>query len=84
MISLKTCLDVPIRPLPFKEDLGVKNRVKDRGVIVGGLRGLLPYWVPDNGTAGEDIGSFSFSNTVVLGLVFSCEPVGVRFSMEEI
>ena len=40
-MSLRACLEAPTLLLRSTEDLGVKNRVKERGVIVGGLRGLL-------------------------------------------
>lgn len=41
VMSLNACLEAPIRPPLSRDDLGVKNRVKDLGVIVGALRGLL-------------------------------------------
>lgn len=45
VISLNACLEAPILPPLSRDDLGVKNRVKDLGVIVGALRGLLPGFV---------------------------------------
>ncbi len=77
MISLKACLEGPIRPPRSKDDLGVKKRVKDLGVIVGGLRGLLLCWLPRTGSIGEEAGSSPSSDIAVLGAKFSCDPIGV-------
>ena len=85
MISLSACLDAPMRPPRFSEVFGVKNRVNDLGVIVGGLRGLLPYWLPDVGSAGEDVGSSSVNGSLaVLGGTFSCDPKRGKPSMSRL
>lgn len=81
MISLNACLDAPIRPPRSKEDLGVKKRVNDRGVIVGGFRCLLPLCFPGVGRIGEEAGSPPSSDTAVLDGIFSWDPRGVKFSM---
>ena len=54
VMSLKACLDAPIRPPRSRDDLGVKKRVKVRGVIVGALRGLLPCCLLRLGSTGDE------------------------------
>ena len=41
VISLNACLEAPTFPLRLRLDFGVKNLVKDLGVIVGAFLGLL-------------------------------------------
>ena len=41
VMSLSTLLEVPILTPRSRDDLGVKNLVNDRGVIVGAFRGLV-------------------------------------------
>lgn len=81
VISLSTCLDAPIRPPLFSDDFGVKKRVNDLGVIVGGLRGLLPCWLPKEGRTGDDLESPPSADNAVLGGRFSCDPKGVKLSI---
>lgn len=76
-MSLNACLDAPIRPLRFREDLGVKNRVKDLGVIVGALRGLLPYCLPKLGSTGDESGLSPFVDVAQLDKEVSWDPRGV-------
>lgn len=54
VISLNACRDAPIRPPLSRDDLGVKNRVKDLGVIVGGFRGLVPCRLLRLGRIGDE------------------------------
>ena len=79
VISLSACLDALIRPPRFRDDFGVKNRVKDRGVIVGALRGLLPCcgleW------RGDEPRFSPLVEVAQLNRVFSCDPFGVSFSI---
>lgn len=73
-MSLNACLDAPIRPPLSKEDFGVKKRVKDLGVIVGGLRCLLPCCFPAKGRTGEEVGSSPSVDSAVLDGKFSWDP----------
>lgn len=77
VMSLNACLDAPIRPPRSREDLGVKNRVKDLGVIVGALRGLLPYCLPKLGSTGDEFKSSPFVEVALLDRRFSWDPTGV-------
>ena len=77
VISLNACLDAPIRPPRSKDDLGVKNRVKDLGVIVGGLRGLLPCCLLRLGSTGDESRFSPFVEVAQLDGGFSCDPRGV-------
>ena len=77
VISLNACLDAPIRPPRSREDLGVKNRVKVLGVIVGGLRGLLPCCFLGLGSTGDEPKCSSFVEVAQLGRGLSCDPSGV-------
>ena len=53
-MSLRMHLEDPMRD-PFSiEDFGVKKRVKDLGVIEGGLRGFALSGALNEGRAGED------------------------------
>ena len=81
VMSLKACLDAPILPPRLREDFGVKKRVKDLGVIVGGLRCLLPGWLLDTGSTGEEVGSPISVDMALLDCKISCDPDGVIFSM---
>lgn len=79
VISLNACLDAPIRPPRSRDDLGVKNRVKLLGVIVGGLRGLrvvLPCLL-GLGSTGDEIRISPFVEVAQLDRGFSCDPRGV-------
>ena len=76
-MSLKACLDAPMRPPRSREDLGVKNRVKDLGVIVGALRGLLRDSLPRLGSTGDEPKFSSFVEVAQLEKHFSCDPNGV-------
>ena len=80
VISLNTCLDAPILSPLSREDLGVKKRVNDRGVIVGALRGLLLWWSLGGGRIGDEARSPSI-DAALLDRTFSCEPIGVRSSI---
>ena len=80
-MSLNTCLDVPIRPPRSREDLGVKNRVKDLGVIVGALRGLLPCSLLRLGSTGDEVMFSPFVEVTLLDGGFSWDPNGVSFSI---
>ena len=77
VISLNACRDAPIRPPLSRDDLGVKNRVKDLGVIVGGLRGLLPCRWLRLGRTGEEHRSSPLVEVAQLDRGFSCDPCGV-------
>ena len=76
VMSLNACLDAPIRPPRSREDLGVKNRVKVLGVIVGALRGLLPCCLPRLGSTGEEARVSPFEAAQLDNRV-SCDPIGV-------
>ena len=43
VMSLSARLEAPILPPRSRDDFGVKNLVKVRGVIVGAFRGLLQF-----------------------------------------
>ena len=77
VMSLNACLDAPIRPPRSKEDLGVKNRVKDLGVIVGALRGLLPCCLTRLGSTGEESRFSPLVDVAQLERGFSWDPSGV-------
>ena len=77
VMSLKACLDAPIRPPRSRDDLGVKNRVKLLGVIVGGLRGLLPCWLLRPGSTGDELRFSLFVEAALLDRGLSCDPIGV-------
>lgn len=74
VISLNARLDAPIRPPRSKEDLGVKKRVNDLGVIVGGLRCLLPLHFLEGGRIGDGVGSPPTVDTAVLNGKSSWDP----------
>lgn len=77
VMSLNACLEAPIRPPRSKEDFGVKNRVKDLGVIVGALRGLLPCCLLRLGSTGDEPRFSPFVEVAQLDRRFSCDPSGV-------
>ncbi len=77
VMSLNACLDAPIRPPRSREDLGVKNRVKLLGVIVGALRGLLPCCLPTLRSTGDEPRFSPFVEVAQLDGGFSCDPNGV-------
>ena len=81
VMSLKACLDAPIRPPRSEDDFGVKKRVNDLGVMVGGLRCLLPGWLFEIGRTGEEEGSSQSVDMAVLYCTFSCDPDGVKVSI---
>ena len=81
VISLSACLDAPTRPPRSRDDLGVKNRVKDLGVIVGGFRGLLPCCLIRLGRTGDESRISPFVEVAQLDEGFSCDPCGVRLSI---
>ncbi len=81
VISLNACLDAPMRPPRSRDDLGVKKRVKDLGVIVGALRGLLPCCLLRLGSTGEEHRSSPCVEVVPLDRGFSCDPRGVWSSI---
>ena len=81
VISLSACLDAPIRPPRSRDDLGVKNRVKDLGVIVGAFRGLLPCCLLRLGSAGDEPRVSPLDEVVQLDTGFSCDPHGVKSSI---
>ena len=76
-MSLNACLEAPIRPPRSREDLGVKNRVKVLGVIVGAFRGLLPFCLPRLGSAGEERRFSPLIEVIQLDRGLSCDPNGV-------
>ena len=80
-MSLNACLDAPTRPPRSKEDLGVKNRVKDLGVIVGALRGLLPCFLTRLGRIGDESRFSPLVDVAQLERGLSWDPSGVRSSM---
>ena len=61
-MSLNALRDVPIVLLRPVENFGEKNLVNDRGVIVGGLRGLTLPCGGTNGKVGELEGSVSLAD----------------------
>ena len=61
---LSAFLEAPILPPLSREDLGVKKRVKDLGVIVGGLRGLPPVSFCNWGRIGDELGSCSHTAVI--------------------
>ena len=83
MISLRTCLEAPILPVLPAEDLGVKNRVKERGVMVGGLRSLLLEAEPLAGKDGELVRSGAGRGESSVG-TFSCEDAGVCSAIDDL
>ena len=77
VMSLNACLEAPIRPPRSREDLGVKNRVKVLGVIVGALRGLLPCCLLRLGSAGDEARFSPLVEVAQLDRGFSCDQSGV-------
>lgn len=59
----------------------MKKRVKDLGVIVGGLRCLPPVCFSGKVKIGDEVGSPPSVDAVVLGDAFSWEPSGVKLSI---
>lgn len=81
MISRNACLDAPTRPSFFKDDLGVKKRVKDLGVIVGGLRCLQLVCFSGRVKMGDEVGSSPSVDAAVHGNAFSWDPSGLKLSI---
>ena len=77
VMSLSACREAPILPPLSSDDLGVKNRVKDRGVIVGALRGLLPSCFLGGGRTGDEVGFSPSIEAVALDRMFSWDAQGV-------
>ena len=79
MISLSACLDAPILPPLSNDDFGVKKRVNDLGVIVGGFFCLLLPRLVWIGRVGEEQKLSAVGETALeLSLYsFSCDPKGV-------
>ena len=76
-MSLKSCREAPILPPLSSDDLGVKNRVKDRGVIVGALRGLLPSCFLAGGRTGDEVGFSPSIEAALLDNIFFWDAQGV-------
>ena len=77
VMSLNACREAPILPPLSSDDLGVKNRVKDRGVIVGALRGLLPSCFLGGGRTGDEVGFSPSIEAAPLDKIFSWDAQGV-------
>lgn len=77
VMSLNACREAPILPPLSSDDLGVKNRVKDLGVIVGALRGLLPSCFLAGGRTGDEVGFSPSIEAALLDNIFSWDAQGV-------
>lgn len=81
VMSLNACREAPILPPLSSDDLGVKNRVKDLGVIVGALRGLPPSCFFAGGRMGDEVGFSPSIEAALLDNISSWDAQGVLSSI---